>query len=40
MLWAGAIVCGVFVGCRGQFAFENIGVTMLCLLCFPQGIRQ
>ena len=26
-----AIVCGVFVGCRGTL--ENISVAMFCLLC-------
>ena len=25
-------MCGVFVGCRGHFTLENIGVALFCLL--------
>ena len=31
---------GVRVGSRALCAFENIGVTMFCLLCFPQDTWQ
>ena len=31
---------GVRVGSRAPCAFENIGVTMFCLLCFPEDKWQ
>ena len=37
MLCPGAL-CGVFVGSRRHCAFQNIGVTMIYLLCIPQDM--